>query len=105
MKSRSMTGAGGTAEVDGAGRVAGAGVAGAGAAGAGAAGAGAAEGLRDGPLFADAAAPVPVEVVGLDAVPAGRTFGAAAARALAQLARLGASSLGAGVSAFAIVAV
>jgi hypothetical protein len=62
------------------------------------------EGLREGTLLA-AAAPVPGGAAGPGAVTAGRTFGAAAARALAQLARLGASSLGAGVSAFVIVAV
>jgi hypothetical protein len=41
-----------------------------------------------------------------DGAPAdGRTFGDAAARALAQLARLGASIFGAGSSAFGVVAV
>src|ERR1700758_1934980 len=99
MKSRSITGAGGTAEVDDVGGAVAAWAAGAWAAGAGAAGAGAAAALREG-MFLAAAAPVPGETARLDAVPAGRTFGAAAARALAQLARLGASSLGAGVSAF-----
>jgi hypothetical protein len=89
-----MAGAAGTAELDGAGGVVGAGVS----------GADAAEGLREGALLA-AAAPLPGEAAALDGVPPGRTFCAAVARALAQLARLGASSLGAGVSVFVVVAV
>jgi hypothetical protein len=93
-----MVGAGGTADaLDG---VA-AGVAGGAAAGACG---GDAEALREaGLLGAVAAGGAGVAVAAGDG--AGRNFGAAAARALAQLARLGASSFGAAVSAFDIVAV
>src|SRR5215472_97974 len=97
MKSRSITGAGGRAVVAVAG---GAGIAGA-AEAAAAAGA-AVAGEREEAVFAATVAAAPGVV---DGGAAGRTFCAAAARALAQLARLGASSLGAGVSGLAEVAV
>jgi hypothetical protein len=107
MKSRSIVGAGGTADPDGA---VGAGVAGVAAAGACAAGtaelagAGDADELREETLL-DALAPGGDAFPAADGAGVGRTFGAAAARALAQLARLGASSFGPEASDFVTAAV
>ncbi|MGN6451584.1 MAG: hypothetical protein ACTHL7_00695, partial [Steroidobacteraceae bacterium] len=105
MKSRSITGAGGTAEV-----VAGTVGETADCAGADAwmgGGLGGAAGLGALRCTVALAAPAPLgDALGAAAgAVAGRTFCAAAARALAQLARLGASSFGAAVSDFVIEAV
>src|ERR1700746_2963720 len=100
MKSRSICGAGGTTDAV---EAVGDGVAGGAAAGACAtgaaelAGAGGADGLRE-------VTPLGALAPGGDVAP-GRTFGAAAARALAQLAKLCAASVGAEVSGFVMAAV
>src|SRR5579864_4277001 len=102
MKSRSIVGAGGTADADeGGGGVAG----GAAAAAAVGCGDGAGDGLRAALLLVAAAVPLEAVDAPPENVAAGRTFWAAAARALAQLARLGASSVALGVSVLDAVAV
>jgi hypothetical protein len=103
MKSRSIVGAGGTDDADD-GR--GGGVAGAAVAAVAVAGGGGAEDeLRAALLFVAVVAPWELADAPPVGAAAGRAFCAAVARALAQLARLGASSVALGTSVLAAVAV